>query len=166
MPIRDVAMSDQITERYAARLKRLYEEAGSRVFFDWASSRQRDRLDTSVDTVVRECKMDRDAALRLLQKLASAGFGRFYNGRRGKKTRIEWSFSLRDIGAAARGALEDVGEIDPDAAESDDDSDAGMLGHAFNLRPGVQISLALPADLTTREADRLAAFVKTLPLGE
>ena len=34
--------------------------------------------------------------------------------------------------------------------------------HPFHLRDGLTISLALPADLTEREADRLALFIRSL----
>lgn len=38
------------------------------------------------------------------------------------------------------------------------------LKHTYNLRPDCQIDFVLPADLTAREADRLAGFIKSLPL--
>ena len=38
------------------------------------------------------------------------------------------------------------------------------LQHSFHLRPGLQIKLDLPADLTDREAERLARFVQSLPV--
>ncbi len=41
---------------------------------------------------------------------------------------------------------------------------AAMMQHSFRLRPGLQISIELPGDLTEREAERLARFVQSLPL--
>jgi len=38
------------------------------------------------------------------------------------------------------------------------------ITYPFPLRPGVLASVDLPADLTTREADRLVAFIKSLAM--
>lgn len=43
-------------------------------------------------------------------------------------------------------------------------SEAGMLQHSFHLRPGFQVTIELPEDLTEREADRLARFIQSLPV--
>jgi hypothetical protein len=37
------------------------------------------------------------------------------------------------------------------------------LQHSFHLRPGVQVSLDLPEDLTATEVDRFCSFLKALP---
>jgi hypothetical protein len=163
-------MSDEISEGKEARLRRLYSQNDNRPFFDWAALRQNDSRETSVDTMMRCGRLYREAAVGLLQELAQAGFGTFYIGRRGAKTRIAWNYSLRDIGAAARGAIQGVGEIDQNTVEEPTEDDENgvstMIEHTFNLRPGIRISIALPEDLTRREAERLGAFIQTLPLGE
>jgi hypothetical protein len=38
-----------------------------------------------------------------------------------------------------------------------------MYAHSFRLRPDAEIALKLPENLTEKEADRLATFIKTLP---
>ena len=38
----------------------------------------------------------------------------------------------------------------------------GLLEHSFHLREGLQVTFALPADLTEREAERLTLFVRSL----
>lgn len=43
---------------------------------------------------------------------------------------------------------------------------ASSLEHVFWLREGVEARIALPADLTKEEADRLANFVALLPFAE
>jgi hypothetical protein len=45
-----------------------------------------------------------------------------------------------------------------------EESKVGSLQHSFHLRADTEVTLDLPADLSQSEADRLAAFVKTLPL--
>ena len=42
----------------------------------------------------------------------------------------------------------------------------GDVVHSFNLRAGKAVTFTLPVDLTQREADRLAAFIQTLPLDD
>ncbi|MER9105735.1 helix-turn-helix domain-containing protein [Mesorhizobium sp. M0848] len=61
--------------------------------------------------------------------------------------------------ASALDLLENPGQVAEGPA-----SVAGMLQHSFHLRPGLQISIDLPDDLTDREADRLARFVQSLPV--
>lgn len=52
----------------------------------------------------------------------------------------------------------------PDAAAEAHADGARALQHSFHLRPGLQITIELPNDLTEREADRLARFVQSLPV--
>lgn len=40
---------------------------------------------------------------------------------------------------------------------------SNLLNHTFHLRSDLSVSLSLPKDLTEHEADRVAAFIKTLP---
>lgn len=47
----------------------------------------------------------------------------------------------------------------PDAFLRRNWPEAGLLRHTIELRPGVSINLELPADLTAREADRLAGYI-------
>ena len=42
-------------------------------------------------------------------------------------------------------------------------SSTGGVRHTLNLRPGVTVHIELPADLTSREAVRLAHWVQALP---
>lgn len=39
----------------------------------------------------------------------------------------------------------------------------GLLGHSLWVRPGYQIELTLPADLTLAEAERLSIMIRSLP---
>jgi hypothetical protein len=43
---------------------------------------------------------------------------------------------------------------------------SSLIEYPFPLRPGVQARLALPEDLTEREAKRLARFVESLAVSE
>jgi hypothetical protein len=50
----------------------------------------------------------------------------------------------------------------PDQVAEIPANEAGMLQHSFHLRPGLQITIELPNNLTDREANRLAQFVQSL----
>ncbi|UFN51584.1 hypothetical protein LPC08_25305 (plasmid) [Roseomonas sp. OT10] len=159
-------MSEEISQAKAKALQSLYRDPDNHPFFTWAAGRQKDSRETSVDTVRRHGQLGHEAAVGLLQDLANAGFGRFVVGRRGAKTRIVWDYSIRDVGAAASGSTKEIHKVDEDevvedeAAEGDD---GALVEHVFNLRPGLRISIELPADLTSREAERLAKFIEALP---
>ena len=43
--------------------------------------------------------------------------------------------------------------------------DESSLVHSFHLRPDFQVSVRLPLDLTEREAERIAMFIRSLPMG-
>lgn len=130
-------------------------------------------------------------ALRVLEEL---GCGRFVVGRKGYPSRFEWAYDARSIGKVGMGTAtqvsaldgEDLGDEDetskslgeqavPWSAEQEQEGEGPppsfqeipepMYHHRFRLRRGLEIVLALPESLTTSEAERLAAFIKTLPLG-
>lgn len=52
----------------------------------------------------------------------------------------------------------------PERATDHATQESGVLRHSFHLRPGLQITMELPDDLTDREAERLAQFVQSLPV--
>jgi hypothetical protein len=41
-----------------------------------------------------------------------------------------------------------------------------MLSHTYNLRVDLPVTIDLPTDLTRNEAERLASFIRTLPIEE
>ena len=41
-----------------------------------------------------------------------------------------------------------------------------VLVHPFQLRPGLRITIKLPVDLTSKEAERLAGFIRQVPFDE
>ena len=104
------------------------------------------------------------------------GAGRFVVGRRGQKSRFEWFprviadlklWRSKLLGSPADPelAIGNQGTLaqnrNPPLGASPDHE---KLYHRFNLRPDFQIELVLPTDFTSREAERLAGFVKSLPL--
>jgi hypothetical protein len=159
---------NDISDDKAPALLQLFRENDGTYgpFFEWAAARQNDSAETTVDTVKRKGRLDHGQAIALLKGLDAAGVGRLIVGRRGQKTRIEWYFSLRSIGSAAMG-LSGLTEIDGDSDEVAHDDELldgpDLTEHNFVLRPDLRVTFDLPVDLTAQEAERLAAFIRTLP---
>ncbi len=107
--------------------------------------------------------MKRSEAIALAKRLAGHGCGRFITGRRKGKSRIEWSFYLSSLGNVARGNADEPEEIDPNPADGKDDNVSSDIMHVFKLRPDKDVNIALPEDFTKKEAERLAAFINSLP---
>jgi len=127
------------------------------------ASRRRDRKIIEVD---RLCEIlpdvSRSEIIDTLKKLDEFRFGRFLVGRRGAVSRFEWEVSLRSVGRAAMGE----GTVEAVSSESEEDEEAQApraIRHEYRLRPDFAAQFELPEDLTAREANRLADFLKTLP---
>ena len=69
------------------------------------------------------------------------------------------------VGDAAAGKREEIEELRAGDDELETDEGRNLLEHAFHLRKDLTVTLELPADLTQPEAERLAAFVLSLPFG-
>jgi hypothetical protein len=103
--------------------------------------------------------------LELTRAFGDRSFGRFFVGRRGKKTRyVLWPDDNEEDAAMvaaiwkwAAGIIEDPSEQLPKPSMVD------TLEHAFQLRPGLAVKIQLPADLSKTEATRFARFVESLP---
>ena len=99
----------------------------------------------------------------------AAGHGSLIVGRRGYPTRFAWSKvpatvvqAGKDEGTAAA-AASTVEHVAASAAPGESSGDDTGVRHTLNLRPGVAVHIDLPADLTSREATRLAHWVQALP---
>jgi hypothetical protein len=126
----------------------------------------------------------------LFNDLEKLDCGKFMVGRRTKKSRFQSRISLTSIGKATvdnelkpekftgngekldnswkfEGSTEDSTDEEGFEAEktvetSHEDSEK-YLTHIYVLRPNLTVTLRLPMDLTNSEADRLSAYIKTLP---
>lgn len=92
------------------------DEAAASVFA-WASNRANDSAETSIDRLIRTADIERRQAIAVARELEDIGVAKFVTGRRGAKSRIEWLYSLKSIGKAAKGAIDVLEELDPDVLE-------------------------------------------------
>lgn len=159
------------------KLRALYPRSEeSRAALDYFASRSRNSAETTVDGLRRVLDQKgviaTSKALRdLFADLEAAGCGRLIVGRKGHQTRFAWSSPMASVGKAAAGSDVSVPTLAASDVDHDDDAlddeyaNIPMLHHQFNLRPGLEVRLELPKDLTQPEAGRLSDFVKTLPFG-
>ncbi|MEX2672032.1 MAG: hypothetical protein WD294_07980 [Phycisphaeraceae bacterium] len=149
-------------------LRDLYGTSSSfRAIFDHFASRQRALTKTTVDriqqNVIAEGHDDvtRRDVISFYREVEAAGCGRFVVGRKGHESRFDWHVSLASVGQVAAGETEEFESVDE--IEGDEASEEMLLRHRFRLRPDLELSLDLPANLTSAEANRLAGFLQSLP---
>lgn len=149
-------------------------EPDAKVIFGHLSKFVKNMSETKIDQLTWRLSSEttppsRWTVLKFFRKLQELGCGRVIEGRRGHKTRFEWSSNLVDVAKAAMGQNISIGSapIEVEEAAGDqqrEDADAGdFMEHPYMLRKGMPVSFKLPADLTTAEAARLAKFIETLP---
>ena len=118
-------------------------------------------------------RIARRELVKTLREFAVAGCGRFIAGRHTSPSRMVWALSLNEVKAAINPPAVAIKPPPTETPASQPPKDAptpndgwGMFVHPFRLRPTLNISLSLPANLTVGEADRLAKFIQSLPFGE
>lgn len=158
------------------KLQTLYStDRTAQVFFDLMAKRQRNQNETKVDRILNVLKSEgnpvsRGEIVNLFKALQSIGLGQFVTGRRGWPSRFVWSVQLTEAATAAIGEeAEEVERLDAvvdEEGEADDSHDGDSLTHEYNLRADLSVQFDLPIDLTEKEAQRLAAFISSLPMEE
>jgi hypothetical protein len=156
-----LAMSDELN---IEGLKQLYRSNKSaRAFLDHCAKRNRNQAETKVDRILGLLQgeghdLSRGDIIEVFRKLEELKCGTFVTGRKGWPSRFVWSVGMINVGRVAAGEPPQVEEV-----ETEEGSEA-MLVHSFHLRPETKVEFNLPADLTENEAERLAGFIKTLPI--
>lgn len=153
-----------------AELRELYKgnEHAKLILDDFASRTNNQRV-TKVEQILwrlRSSDLPRSAVIKVFRELDELGFGRFVEGRHSHPSRFVWSSSSVDVGRAAAGITGiEIAEVPvQDDEEEDEVDEVPLVSHPFNLRPDLTVTIALPGDLTEKEAERLAGFLRTLPL--
>lgn len=165
-----MAPSDTID---TAPLRKLYAASRSaKAAFDHFAQRQNNSAKTTIDGLQAALRakgqdVSRHDVIEIFKALEVADCGSFVVGRRGKPSRFEWAVGLTDVGRSAAGEqvrVEAITESDQKDLDDEADDDEEMVEHRYRLRADVELSLALPPDLTASEAGRIADFIRTLPL--
>jgi len=110
--------------------------------------------------------------IAVLKQLQELGVGQFITGRRGQPSRFEWFVAMISVGKAAKGdeeiAIEPLDDIEPleEIELNDTEPMEGSIRHRYKLRQDYEVIFDFPIDLSTKEAGRLADFIRTLPFDE
>jgi hypothetical protein len=175
-------MIASVKDDLAAELRALYDDSDvAKRFFDKLASRQKDCRMTVASRAADLAGSSHGQIIALMRRLDALGAGTFKVGRRTAKTRIEWDYSVRSLGAAAKGAGGQPTKIDPtqldeeaeaDTAENEElgsdpgESEDEWITHSFQLRADLRLTIKLPVDLTSKEADRLSGFIRQVPFND
>jgi hypothetical protein len=169
-------MVEDIENQVLEDIRALYQEDNvARSFFVWVAQINHDSAETSLDRIASKLSLRRSEAVTLAKQLEGTEAGRFIVGRKGGKSRVQWTYSLRSLGLAAKGDADELEELDPDIAAETAEQGATSIEevgeapmgdgveHKYKLRLDTTVTFKLPGDLTKREAERLAAFIQSLP---
>jgi len=108
--------------------------------------------------------MSRSDIVSALRMLEGAGMGKFIVGRHGHPSRFEWAPTTVLRSARIKTPPPAPSQVIPKAKpETDFESEANgarlIRPHTINLRPGLDIFLALPDNLSTEDAVKIARFI-------
>jgi hypothetical protein len=168
-------MNSVLSDDLAPGLREIYErDDAARRLFDNFAKRHNDYRVTTVATAVRLTDTSESEIKSLFKELTELGVGKYMVSRRGSKSRIEWIYSMKNLGEYAQGKtfqLEPINNSLPDDSETGlsdelDADDNELPTHNYLLRTGLRIEFRLPADITAKEAERLALFIRSLPFDE
>lgn len=135
--------------------------------------------ESEVDETASALGLGRAQVVQIFRQLDQLKLGRFVVGRRGGVSRFQWWVDPIDVRANTLGARPVLSPIewpesdDGDGADEEEGSAEetpetqvnaeNVLNHSYKLRADFTIKLILPASLSKNEAERLAAFIRTLP---
>ncbi len=159
-------MTNQTDKISREDLQSLYDEnPHAKAALDHFASRERNRHTTTLDRLLYSLSedgstMSRGDLIKILRRLEELDCGRLIAGRKGHPSRFVWAVGMVDVGRAAAGQSV---KIEPAPATEADEPQDDLLEHRFRLRKDLEVPLRLPADLSTTEASRLAAFIQSLP---
>lgn len=135
----------------------------------------------SLLNILNRDRADHIKQLKLIaafRELEACECGEYIEGRHGHASRFVWNSAYGSI-MICRTAMGESIAFDPSTSldefdraseetyegeEGEDDEYPRRLNHSFNLRADYQLEFSLPSDLTITEAERLAAFIITLPM--
>jgi len=151
-------------------LQKLYKDSPqARAVLDHFASRERNWTTTTVGRIqwnvgTAGTAVSRGDVIDVFKALEDAGCGKFKVGRKGWESRFEWTAQMVSVGQAASGEPVKVEEVTKEEMGGEEAEIA--LRHSYRLRPDISVTLELPRNLTTVEAERLAQFIRSLPFSQ
>lgn len=163
-------MNSNIDKKMVTQLQALYKNDQTvKALLDWFGERRKDSRMMPARVATNNTGADYTDIIRVFRQFDEMGIGTFLVGRKGSESRIQWHYSIRSLAEAAKGNAEVVeAPRVPEGQALEDEFDeaifaADMVQHSFQIRPDLKLTFTLPSDISAKEADRIAQFVKTLP---
>jgi len=148
-------------------LKKLYgTNEAAKALCDHMAARQRNQSETKLARILALLssevgELKKSDLIATFRKLEDLGCGQYVEGRHGWPSRFVWSVGSLSVCQAASG---ETSVVEPLLKADEASAETESLTHTFNLRADLPVGFTLPIDLTVGEAERLATFMKTLPL--
>jgi len=135
-----------------------YMNAEARELWGHILRRHPQTLELAVDDLVTSLRgekrtADRNAIVKNLRAYQGMGLGSFKAGRKGHQSRMKWRMTPNALNAQT-GSNGVAGNTSP----------TRLLDFPVLLRPGLSITVTLPEDLSGDEADRVAEYIRSLPI--
>ncbi len=134
-------MNTHIEEHKVEGLREFYQVSGAaKKILDWAANRTNDAAETNLDRIMQRTAVTRGEAVEFARRINDLDCGVFVVGRKGARSRIRWSYSLKSMGEAAQGQANTLVELDPEIAEDAVDQQAPGM----DAVPEVEAALTIP----------------------
>ena len=118
----------------------------------------------SVQHLVNETDAEYYTIVEILKLLDNLGVGKFIVGRKGKDSRIEWSYHPKSLGEAANKKRSTLLGVPKGIDEYDGGGeDKEISAHSFFLRPNYKLELTLPTNFDRADLKRLEKWLDTIP---
>lgn len=150
-------------------LKELYvSNEAVKAFCDHMAQRDRNQGETKLKRILslladEKSPVRKPEMIAAFRELERVGCGQYVVGRHRWPSRFVWSVKSLTTCQLAQGSAT---ESDETAIGDYDESESEELEHTYNLRADFQVRVSLPMDLSESEAERLAGFVRSLPMDD
>ncbi len=157
-------MNNDISKTLANELVAMYRrDAAARLILDSFASRERRLGVIEVSEAMQQTGLGRNEVIRVFKELAELGCGRFWNGRKGQETRLQFTLGVKAIGGAAKGIAANGHQAPDKTGEQLQPSPTNsMRTYEYPLRSDLSATITLPLTLSLNEAQRLSGFIRTL----
>jgi hypothetical protein len=100
-------MNKALDKHISSAVRKLYlNDEPAKAIFDRFASRQRDARETPIERTAWMAECEYPEVLRVFRELADLGVGHLLMGRKGRKSRMKWHYSIRSLGQAAQGGTD------------------------------------------------------------
>lgn len=120
--------------------------------YDWAAAQDRDAVETTGETIIKALSITTEELIFFFTDIERHYCGVLILGRKGHKTRIRWSYSLRSIGQMAQGRADTLAQVDPE-----------VVADALELQKSPTVNTLPESGITIAEAKRRLALTFGVP---